>query len=191
MSTSPSVIARLRQPKFAKVGVEALEALLPVPSVLAEPVGDVAERFRLQATGSPLSLPPLLDESGALEHLKVLRDRRKTKLEWSRQFRDGGLTVGQPREDGPPSWIRQGGEGGAEVVGSSLHFVFRSRYYGGEGDTLDYVYELVDDTLTVWGGERGSPAYFRGTFDDRDSLTGAWVWPGGGYQSRMTRTKEA
>jgi hypothetical protein len=53
---------------------------------------------------------------------------------------------------------------------------------------LDYVYELDGDTLTIWGGEKGSPAYYRGTFsEDGNSATGAWVYPGGGYESTMTR----
>jgi hypothetical protein len=57
------------------------------------------------------------------------------------------------------------------------------------GNTLDYVYELEGDTLTIWGGEKGSPAYFRGTFSaDGNSCAGAWVYPGGGgYESTMTR----
>lgn len=73
-----------------------------------------------------------------------------------------------------------GGETGADVV---------SRFYSADGDTLDYVYDLEGDTLTIWGGGRGSPAHFRGTFDPSgDTLTGAWVWPGGGYSARLVRT---
>lgn len=73
---------------------------------------------------------------------------------------------------------------GAEEAGPDLI----SRFYDSEGNTLDYVYELEDDVLTIWGGQKGSPAYFRGTFgDDGDSLVGAWVWPGGGYDVAMTR----
>jgi hypothetical protein len=65
----------------------------------------------------------------------------------------------------------------------------RSRAYDSVGNTLDYVYELDGDTLTIWGGERGSPAYFRGTFSvDGNTNAGAWVYPGGGgYKSTMTR----
>jgi hypothetical protein len=65
----------------------------------------------------------------------------------------------------------------------------KSRFYGDQGDTLDYVYELEGDTLTIWFGERGSPAYFQGTFSpDGDTLTGAWVYPGGGgYATTATR----
>jgi hypothetical protein len=61
-------------------------------------------------------------------------------------------------------------------------------------DTLDYVYELEGDTLTIWVGERDSPAYYMGTFgDDGDTLTGAWHHPGRPlrddfYQGRVTDT---
>ena len=59
-----------------------------------------------------------------------------------------------------------------------------------DGMTLDYVYELVDDTLIIWAGGKGSPAYFKGQFSaDGDMLTGAWVYPGGGYASSMSRVR--
>ena len=59
-----------------------------------------------------------------------------------------------------------------------------------DGMVLDYVYELERDTLIIWAGEKGSPAYFKGQFsEDGNSLTGAWVYPGGGYESRMSRVK--
>lgn len=84
---------------------------------------------------------------------------------------------------------------GLEVIGHDRAFGaqpsadVRSRFYSNTGDTLDYVYELDGDTLTIWGGERGSPAYFTGRFDAEDTtVTGAWVYPGGGgYESTMTR----
>lgn len=57
-----------------------------------------------------------------------------------------------------------------------------------DGLTLDYVYELDGDTLTIWGGGKGSPAYYRGEFSpDGDAVTGAWHWPGGGYSANMAR----
>jgi hypothetical protein len=63
-----------------------------------------------------------------------------------------------------------------------------SRAYTDTGDTLDYTHELDGDTLTVWGGPKGSPAYSQATFDaDQRTLTGAWHWPGGGYAFTMTR----
>ncbi len=64
----------------------------------------------------------------------------------------------------------------------------KSRFYDSEGNTLDYVYELDGDTLTIWGGAKGSPAFYRGTFSaDGNRLSGAWQWPGGGYSTSMTR----
>ena len=84
---------------------------------------------------------------------------------------------------------------GIEVIGHERPFgaepseEVKSRFYSNTGDTLDYVYELEGDTLTIWAGERDAPAYFRGTFgDDGDTLTGAWHYPdGGGYGATYTR----
>jgi hypothetical protein len=81
---------------------------------------------------------------------------------------------------------------GFEVIGHLQPFGgersehVHSRFYGGSGETYDY--ELEGDELTIWGGEKGSPAYFRGTFDDDGSeLAGAWVYPGGGYEATMRK----
>ena len=65
-----------------------------------------------------------------------------------------------------------------------------ARYGFSERETLDYTYEINDDTLTIWMGERNSPAYYQGTFsEDGDTLNGAWHYPGGGgYSTVSTRT---
>ena len=84
---------------------------------------------------------------------------------------------------------------GIEIIGHERQFgaepseEIKSRYYDTSGETLDYVYEIDGDTLTIWGGQKGSPAYYKGTFnEDGSTVTGAWVYPGGGgYQSSMTR----
>ena len=83
---------------------------------------------------------------------------------------------------------------GMEVIGHLLPLMgersehVHSRFFGAEGATYDYVYELDGDTLTIWVGERGSPACFRGRFDTADrTLQGSWVWPGGGYEATMAR----
>jgi hypothetical protein len=84
---------------------------------------------------------------------------------------------------------------GFEIIGHEQPFGagpsqdIKSRFYDSMGNTLDYVYELDGDTLTIWGGEKGSPAYYKGRFsDDGNSCAGAWVYPGGGgYESTMTR----
>ncbi len=84
---------------------------------------------------------------------------------------------------------------GLEVIGNERPFGaepsqdVRSRFYDSTGNTLDYVYELDGDVLTIWAGEVGSPAFFRGSFDeDGRTMSGAWEYPGGGgYSSTMTR----
>jgi hypothetical protein len=84
---------------------------------------------------------------------------------------------------------------GIEIIGQERPFGatesgedIKARVYDSAGNTLDYLYELEGDTLTIWGGAKGSPAYYRGTFsEDGNTLSGAWVWPGGGYDSTMTR----
>ena len=87
---------------------------------------------------------------------------------------------------------------GMEVIGHEFTFGtepsqdIKSRFYSFlDGMTLDYVYEIKGDTLTIWGGERGSPAYYKGQFsEDGNTLTGGWVYPGGGgYQATSTRVK--
>jgi hypothetical protein len=83
---------------------------------------------------------------------------------------------------------------GIEVIGYERPFGeapgedIRSRFYDSEGNTLDYVYELEGDVLTIWGGAKGSPAYCTCRFgDDGATMTSRWVWPGGGYEAVATR----
>ncbi|MFI6575286.1 hypothetical protein ACIBFB_05750 [Nocardiopsis sp. NPDC050513] len=85
---------------------------------------------------------------------------------------------------------------GMEVIGREKPFGaeepsadVRSRFYDDQGNTFDYVYELEGDTLTIWAGEKGSPAFYRGVFSaDGDTVSGPWTYPGGGgYESSMTR----
>lgn len=84
---------------------------------------------------------------------------------------------------------------GIEIIGHEQPFgqaasaEIKSRYYDSQGNTFDYVYELDGESLTIWAGEKGSPAHFKGTFaEGGNSCSGAWVYPGGGgYDSVMTR----
>lgn len=87
---------------------------------------------------------------------------------------------------------------GIEVIGHEFTFGaepgedIKSRFYSFlDGMTLDYVYEMEGDTLTIWGGEKGSPAYYKGTFsEDGNTLTGGWTYPGGGgYEAVSTRVR--
>jgi hypothetical protein len=56
------------------------------------------------------------------------------------------------------------------------------------GMAIEYVWEISDDGLTIWGGAVGSPARFRGRFNrDHDVLWGRWEWPDGGYEATLAR----
>ena len=85
---------------------------------------------------------------------------------------------------------------GIEIIGYDLPFGaeapsadIKSHWFGNSGETFEYTYEVDDETLTIWGGAKGSPAYYRGIFNhDGSANAGAWVYPGGGgYRSTMTR----
>lgn len=85
---------------------------------------------------------------------------------------------------------------GIEVIGHLQPFMqspsedVHSRAYDNSGNTFDYIYELEGDTLTIWGGAKGSSSYFKGKFNEDFTVnTGAWIYPGGGYQSTMTKIK--
>jgi hypothetical protein len=81
---------------------------------------------------------------------------------------------------------------GVEYIGYDQETgTLRSHFFGAGGELLEYTYELDGDTLTIWFGDKESPARFVGTFDaDGTVNTGAWEWPGGGYESTMTRVED-
>lgn len=85
---------------------------------------------------------------------------------------------------------------GIEVIGHLQPFMqtrsesIHSRAYDNSGNTFDYIYELEEDVLTIWGGAKGSPSYYKGKFNEDFTVnTGEWVYPGGGYKSTMTKIK--
>jgi hypothetical protein len=70
-----------------------------------------------------------------------------------------------------------------------------SMLFGAEGPgpfcsfALDYVWQLDGAELTISHGFRDSPAKFHGAVDPGAGvITGAWEWPGGGYEVTATRT---
>ncbi|HZT77565.1 MAG TPA: hypothetical protein VFA27_13010 [Vicinamibacterales bacterium] len=84
---------------------------------------------------------------------------------------------------------------GIEVLGH-LHRVNEppsdeiwTRFYSFlDGLTLDYVYELDGNALTIWFMKKNSDNRFRGAFTaDGTSYSGAWSWPGGGYKVAASR----
>src|SRR3954452_283262 len=119
---SVPAIARLscRLPQLAEVVLEPVEPLLPKGAVAVEPARRLLERLGGAAAQARPSLPAPRDEAGALQHLQVLGDGRQAYREGPGQLRHRGLARGEPRQDGAPRRVRQGGEGGAERVGPHL-----------------------------------------------------------------------
>ncbi|WP_433164176.1 hypothetical protein [Kribbella sp. CA-247076] len=81
---------------------------------------------------------------------------------------------------------------GLELIGYDAETgTLRSRFFGSGGELLEYTYVLEGRVLTIYHGGTDSPAKFVGTFNDDFTVnTGAWSWPGGGYESTMTKQTE-
>ena len=135
---------------------------------------------------------PNADLNGLQKLIGTWKQSGGVNGEISYEWMDGGFFLMQ-RVD-----LEQYGQPikGVEIIGHLQPFgeapsdEIRSRFYSSlDGMTLDYVYEVEGDTLTIWGGEKGSPAYFKGQFsEDGNTLSGNWVYPGGGgYEAISTR----
>ena len=112
---------------------------------------------------------PNADLNGLQKLIGTWKQSGGVNGEISYEWMDGGFFLMQ-RVD-----LEQYGQPikGVEIIGHLQPFgeapsdEIRSRFYSSlDGMTLDYVYEVEDDTLTIWGGEKGSPAYFKGQFSD-------------------------
>jgi hypothetical protein len=110
------------------------------------------------------------------------------------EWAEGGFFLIQHVDLAQDGYKIQGMEviGHEQVFGSEPGKDIKSRLYNFlDGMTLDYVYEIEGDTLTIWGGERDSSAYYKGQFSkDGNTLTGGWTYPGGGgYDAVAVRVK--
>ena len=78
---------------------------------------------------------------------------------------------------------------GVEYIGyDEASGELRSHFFGTAGEILEYTYRLEGDLLSIWFGGTDSPARFEGRFSaDGRTNSGGWQWPGGGYESTMTR----
>jgi hypothetical protein len=57
-----------------------------------------------------------------------------------------------------------------------------------DGMTLDYIYEMDGNNLTIWYGEKGSPSFMKGRLsEDGSTMTVEWTYPGGGYKATGKR----
>src|SRR5690606_27569966 len=86
--------------ELVEVVAQAIEALLPEAPVALCPVGHGLEGRGFELAGTPLGLPALTDQPGALQHPQVLGDRRSAHAEGRRQLLDRGRPLGEPRQDG-------------------------------------------------------------------------------------------
>lgn len=66
--------------------------------------------------------------------------------------------------------------------------IWSRAYIFSDGRTLDYVYEMKGNELTIWFRHKGSDNFMRGRFDPQAGrFESAWQWPGGGYRLAGTR----
>src|SRR5258707_14019239 len=96
--------------QFLEIGIQLVEALLPVAPVVLDPSGDVPEWSRLEPAGPPLRLAPSRDQSRAGKNLQAPGDGGKADVEGVCKLLDWRSSGGEPCEKRAPGW---GGRGGA------------------------------------------------------------------------------
>src|SRR3981189_3565978 len=106
--------------QLAEICIEALEALLPVAPIAPGPFRHLLQRSGPQPAGPGLRLAAANDESGTLQHLQVLGDRRLPHVEGLRELHPSRLPGGKPREDRAPRGVSQSGKGRVEVACSHV-----------------------------------------------------------------------
>jgi hypothetical protein len=109
-------------PDLEEIRVKAVEPFLPGLSILLDPLRHFVEGLGRQPTWAPLRSSTLLDETGALENLEMLRDRGQAEIERCREFLDGRITRREPSDDRSPRRVGERGERGTERIGLRLHW---------------------------------------------------------------------
>src|SRR4051812_38457406 len=101
--------------------LEPVEPTFPESAVSLEPAADLSKGLGLQPAGPPLAGVRLRDQSRALQHNQVLRDRLHAYGKRFRQLLHGRLSVRETREQRAPRRIRERGERAAEFVRNGRH----------------------------------------------------------------------
>ena len=101
---------------FLEIIIQSIEAGVPETAILFKPVVDVLEAGRLDPAWPPLRLAATRDQTGALQHLEVLRDSGQAHLEGLGQLGHRRFAQGEPREDRAPRRIGESRERGAEAI---------------------------------------------------------------------------
>jgi hypothetical protein len=86
---------------------------------------------------------------------------------------------------------------GIEIIGHEQGFgsqpsaEIKSRVYSfADGMSLDYVYEMDGDDLTIWMDKKGSDGFMRGKLsNDGRTINIEWFYPGGGYTATATKVE--
>lgn len=79
------------------------------------PVGNGFDILRPEPARAPLSVPPLLDEAGALEHAQMLGNGRLREPERRSQFCDRCFPSCEAGEDGAPRGIAESRKGAVKI----------------------------------------------------------------------------
>src|SRR5688572_25542840 len=72
----------------SQIVTQAIEPRIPEPAVILEPVCNLAQWVRLEPARTPLRRAAARDQSGALQHLEMLRNPRKAHVERLGQLGD-------------------------------------------------------------------------------------------------------
>ena len=78
---------------------------------------------------------------------------------------------------------------GIEYIGfDDSRYICTSHFFDNSGHLFTYDWELIENEIIIWFGRKGSDNRFKGRLhDNRNSYSGAWAWPGGGYEVTLTR----
>lgn len=80
---------------------------------------------------------------------------------------------------------------GMEYIGYNESIgICSSYFFDNAGHVFTYCWDVDGDDITIWFGKKDSNNRFTGRFnEDGNSYSGAWEWPGGGYQATLTRER--
>ena len=107
--------------RFSKVSFEGVELLLPKLAAVLDPFDGFGHRARSQTATMNPPFPVSVEQSRALEHAQVARDRRRRDLERGRQVSDGCLAMSEALEDAAANGVGKRGEDGVERAGLILN----------------------------------------------------------------------
>ena len=89
------------------MGFQSIEVSCPERAVGSQPVVERPEWFSAYPVQAALGVSPGLDQSGFLEHPKMLRDGGLTEVQVIDEVPDGSLSVSKEVEDRPAAGLSQ------------------------------------------------------------------------------------